>query len=112
LNVPQELSDLYSDLERQFKEYDRSDEDKVWAMADLSLLRILRGEPASQAWREFASRNRSQNAYEANHRVFLAFARVGLTTPGVIESIRFLAGKLEDLYDYPAEIWEATEPAK
>jgi hypothetical protein len=102
LNVPQELATAERIVNEQLEGPRRND---AWAMADLALLLILRGHTREQAWRKFAESNRSNEAYESNHRAFAALVKSGEKHEepprwllAARETMAWLAERLKTLY--------------
>jgi hypothetical protein len=102
LAVPQELARAEQIVAGQLNEVRMND---AWAMADLALLRILRGQPREDAWRQFAESNRSSEAYEANHRAFAALVKSGEQhehspqwLAAARDTVGWLAERLKTLY--------------
>jgi len=102
LNVPQELAEAERIVNQQLDGPRKND---AWAMADLALLLILRGRTREEAWRRFAESNRSQEAYESNHRAFAALVKSGEKheaaprwLPAAKDTVTWLAERLKTLY--------------
>jgi len=102
LNVPKELAEAERVINSQLEDPRKDD---AWAMADLAMLLILRGQPREKAWQKFAESNRSNEAYETNHRAFTALVKSAERDkeppdwlPAAQDTVAWLAERLQTLY--------------